>query len=852
MKCPVCHFENPDSTRFCGNCAAQLKPPTKEAKNGTATFPAYFFHLVPGKVFGGRFQIIEEIGVGGMGRVYKALDLKVNETIALKLIHPEIAFREKNIERFRNELRLARKISHRNVCRMFDLHEAEGAVYITMEYILGEDLKNSLRMMGPFTIGKAVSIAGQVCEGLKEAHRMGIFHRDLKSKNIILDREGNARIMDFGIASSLETKGLTDEGVAIGTPTYMSPEQSGGKGVDQRADIYSLGIIMYEMVTGDVPFKGDSALEIALQHKLDPPRPPIDLNHRVPEPLNRLILKCLEKKKENRYQFVEDLLSDLKVIEDELTTSERSISTRKVSATTIVSNIRTFKVPGYLIIGIAILLGLAYVIGKYGRLEEKQIRIAVLPFEYLGPDLNQDHIWRQLAPQISDKLHERYKDLIITPDRSAEFFVEQGKSNHEIGKRLNVDYLLSGKISIDRNKAATSLTLIDARKDISLDRMNSKCSIKEIFDREVGRIVDRVGRILGITASTERSLVPQPDPDSLLYYAQGRYAERKHRETGDEQYLKVAEQHYLSALKIDPHYPMYSWLLGCLYESFYEGSDQESDLKTMTQYFRRAYELDNDSAETNLGMGWVYFYQRDNDTAYAYFKRACALDPNNFEVNYHIGGFLRSVGLYDKALKYYDLALALNPGEIADPSLRTLPAASAFELRISCLISLGRFQEALESLLAVRDEFPDDIMIRFYMTRLNICMKMYQEAEREMAEIIKRDSSNPRIPFYQALLYAAYGDSEKALEPIRDGFDPRAFYLVTQVYCALGMKSEAIKSIQDGIETGFSSIQTYMYPYQYLINNPDYALLRTEPKYQEIVRAQKKIYDRMVEMYRDL
>jgi len=565
-----------------------------------------------------------------------------------------------------------------------------------------------------------------------------------------------------------------------------------------------------------------------------------------------LILKCLEKKKENRYQFVEDLLSDLKVIEDELTTSERSISTRKVSATTIVSNIRTFKVPGYLIIGIAILLGLAYVIGKYGRLEEKQIRIAVLPFEYLGPDLNQDHIWRQLAPQISDKLHERYKDLIITPDRSAEFFVEQGKSNHEIGKRLNVDYLLSGKISIDRNKAATSLTLIDARKDISLDRMNSKCSIKEIFDREVGRIVDRVGRILGITASTERSLVPQPDPDSLLYYAQGRYAERKHRETGDEQYLKVAEQHYLSALKIDPHYPMYSWLLGCLYESFYEGSDQESDLKTMTQYFRRAYELDNDSAETNLGMGWVYFYQRDNDTAYAYFKRACALDPNNFEVNYHIGGFLRSVGLYDKALKYYDLALALNPGEIADPSLRTLPAASAFELRISCLISLGRFQEALESLLAVRDEFPDDIMIRFYMTRLNICMKMYQEAEREMAEIIKRDSSNPRIPFYQALLYAAYGDSEKALEPIRDGFDPRAFYLVTQVYCALGMKSEAIKSIQDGIETGFSSIQTYMYPYQYLINNPDYALLRTEPKYQEIVRAQKKIYDRMVEMYRDL
>jgi serine/threonine protein kinase/tetratricopeptide (TPR) repeat protein len=852
MKCPSCQFENPDNTRFCGNCATPLQKPVNEAKNGTATFPAYFVHLVPGKVFGGRFQIIEEIGAGGMGRVYKALDLKVNENIALKLIHPEIAFRERNIERFRNELRLARKISHRNVCRMFDLHEAEGAVYITMEYVAGEDLRNSLRMMGPLTIGKAVSIARQVGEGLKEAHRLGIYHRDLKSRNIILDRDGNARIMDFGIASSLETKGLTDEGIAIGTPTYMSPEQSGGKGVDQRSDIYALGIIMYEMVTGDVPFRGDSALEIAMKHKLDLPKPPIDRNPRIPEPLNRLILKCLEKKKESRYQQVEDLLKDLKVIEEDLTTSEKPVLPRKIRATTIMSNIRTFKVPGYLVIGVAILLGLAYVIVKHFLPHDRQIRIAVLPFEYLGPEPNQDHIWRQLAPQISDKLHERYKDLIITPDRSAEFFAAQGKSNNEIGQKLDVGYLVSGKISIDQDQAGISFNLIDAEKDISLDRMNSKCGITEILDKEVGSIVDRVGKILGISPSMARSPMPQPDPDSLLFFAQGSYAERLHQETGEERYLREAEQHYLSALKIDPDYPMYHWLLGNLYESFYEASDQESDLKMMTGYFRRAYELDTDSAETNLGIGWVYFYQRDNDTAYTYFQRAFELDPNNFEVNYHIGGFLRSVGLFDKALKYYDLALVLNPGEIANPSLRTLPPGSAFDLRISCLISLGRFQEALNDLMAVRDTIPNDLPIRFYMTHLYICMKMYQEAERELAEIIKLDDSNPRIPFYQSLLYAANGDSEKALEPIRGGFDSRAFYLVTQIYCALGMKSEAIQSIQDGIETGFSSIQTYMYPYQYLINNPNYALLRTEPAYQEIVRTQKKIYDRMVEMYRDL
>lgn len=207
-------------------------------------------------MFANRYQIIEELGHGGMGIVYKALDTKIGEKIALKLIKPEIGLDKKTIERFNNELKLARKIRHKNVCQMFDLGEEKGAYFITMEYVHGEDLKQLIRKVGRLSAGQAILVAKQVCEGLEEAHRLGVVHRDLKPQNIMVDQEGNARIMDFGIARSLHARGITGAGVMIGMPEYMSPEQVEGKEVDQRSDFYSLGVILYEMVTGRVPFEG--------------------------------------------------------------------------------------------------------------------------------------------------------------------------------------------------------------------------------------------------------------------------------------------------------------------------------------------------------------------------------------------------------------------------------------------------------------------------------------------------------------------------------------------------------------------------------------------------------------------
>jgi serine/threonine protein kinase len=328
MKCPKCQFENPEGSKFCSNCADPLQPAKESDFAKAETIQAQKQELTTGSTFAGRYQIIEKLGSGGMGKVYKVLDKEVNAKVALKLVKPEIAADEKTIERFRNELKMARDIGHKNVCRMYDLNREKGSYYITMEYVSGEELKGMIRMMGQLSAGKAISIAKQVCEGLAEAHRLGVVHRDLKPQNIMIDKEGNARIMDFGIARSLKAKGITEKGLIIGTPEYMSPEQAEGKGIDHRSDIYSLGIILYEMVTGREPFEGETPLGIAMKHKSEIPKDPRELNTQIPEDLSKVILRCMEKDKENRFQNAEELLSELINIEKGIPTTSPLLQKR--------------------------------------------------------------------------------------------------------------------------------------------------------------------------------------------------------------------------------------------------------------------------------------------------------------------------------------------------------------------------------------------------------------------------------------------------------------------------------------------------------------------------------------------
>ena len=355
-KCPKCDTENTQDSQFCKKCATSL-PIEKGQPSFTKTLETPIEELTRGTLFADRYEIIEELGSGGMGQVYRVEDTKTNEEIALKLIRPEVAADKKTIDRFRNELTTARKIRHKNVCGMYDLGEYKGAHFITMEFVPGQDLKGLIRQSGQLAVGTTINIAKQICDGLTEAHKLAVVHRDLKPSNIMIDKEGDVRIMDFGIARSLEAKGITGAGVMIGTPEYMSPEQVEAKEIDRRSDIYSLGVILYEMVTGRLPFEGDTALSVAVKHKTEAPPDPRELNPQIPEGLGLFILKCLEKDKEKRYQSAEELQSELNKIEKGIPTTDIKIPKRKPTTSkeiTVTFSMKKVFLPALICVALAI------------------------------------------------------------------------------------------------------------------------------------------------------------------------------------------------------------------------------------------------------------------------------------------------------------------------------------------------------------------------------------------------------------------------------------------------------------------------------------------------------------------
>jgi serine/threonine protein kinase len=413
VKCPNCSQNNQDDSRFCSTCATPLQTPPDQTIQAPYSVHTSKNEIPRGTLFADRYEILEELGSGGMGRVYKAYDQKIKEVVALKLIRPEIAANEKTIERFANELRFSRKISHRNVCRMYDLGHEGSVPYITMEYIPGEDLKSFLRRSGQLTIGKAISIAKQVAEGLDEAHQLGIVHRDLKPTNIMIDKEGNAKIMDFGIARSLHVEGVTASGTMIGTPEYMSPEQAEFSTVDERSDIYSLGVILYEMLTGQTPFSGETPLGVALKHKTETPRDPKDFNSHISHDLNFIVLKCLEKDRDKRYQKVEELKKSLDLIEQGLPTVEREIPKREPITSKEIT--LTFRLKKILVPALALLVVAAAVmiwqINRPGKNSKQPVSLSVKAVAIQPPPPEEiPHMTVDQRTALAEKMAQRNKD----------------------------------------------------------------------------------------------------------------------------------------------------------------------------------------------------------------------------------------------------------------------------------------------------------------------------------------------------------------------------------------------------------------------------------------------------------
>lgn len=276
--------------------------------------PPGFMQIQEGQQFGDRYQILKLLGSGGMGTVYKARDLELEEDIAIKILSPQLTFDENAVARFKQEIKLARQINHPNIIRIFDLGELFGIKYITMEFFDGEQLKRIIQDCGFLTVTHGIKLLLDICSGLIAAHKVGVIHRDIKSQNIMISEDGIAKVLDFGIAKSNQIQGLTTDGSILGTPEYISPEAIMQKPVDIRSDIYSLGMVMYEMFTGQLPFSGQNIMAIIRQHLYNDAEPPSTLNPDLPDELEEIILRAIEREPENRFQSVAEMVSELRFV----------------------------------------------------------------------------------------------------------------------------------------------------------------------------------------------------------------------------------------------------------------------------------------------------------------------------------------------------------------------------------------------------------------------------------------------------------------------------------------------------------------------------------------------------------
>jgi len=321
MRCPKCQADILDDSQFCSKCGTPIHPGDNAFLSHTHTILRPIDELVPGTELAGKYKIIDVVGKGGMGIVYKAEDIKLKRNVALKFLPPELTKDKEAKDRFVIEAQAAAALSHPNICTIHEIDEEEGKSFIAMEYVEGESLKNKIDR-GPIAIQEAVDIAFQIAEGLEEAHNKEIIHRDIKSANIMINAKSQAKIMDFGLAKVKGGTLLTRAGTTLGTVAYMSPEQARGEEVDQRTDIWSLGIVLYEMLSGQLPFMGDREASILYSVVHEDAKPVTAWNPAIPSDLQHIVDRAIKKKPEARYESASDLLKDLQKYKDSLKAEE--------------------------------------------------------------------------------------------------------------------------------------------------------------------------------------------------------------------------------------------------------------------------------------------------------------------------------------------------------------------------------------------------------------------------------------------------------------------------------------------------------------------------------------------------
>ncbi len=818
--------------------------------------------LQPGDVIGSRYEIQALLGEGGMGAVYKALDKEVERTVALKLIRPELASNPAILARFKQELLTASQVTHKNVIRIYDIAEAEGVKFITMEFVEGDDLRRILVDNGKLPIERTVEIIRQVCLALDAAHSAGIIHRDLKPQNIMEDaKTGRILVMDFGLARTMGGDGMTQTGALLGTIEYMSPEQSMGKPLDQRSDIFAVGLIFYELLVGKTPFRADTAMASLLRRNQERAVPAAELDASVPKALSDIVSKCLERDLEQRYQNVQEILHDLDAFQGARPTLA-SISL-PVPVIPPAGPAMPWKWIGIGALAVAVIAGgwafKSGVLrsGSSGAPTEAkgpELSLAILPFENSSGDASLDPWGSNLADMLTTAVGQSAHLRIVSPDRLNQVLTDlritpatqvDPTTISNIAKFSNADTVVWGKFFKNGDKIHIQATLRDLKQNRDVP-INLDAGSQNDLTAPVNQLAELIRQNLAISSDVQKELkassfqATSKSPAALSAYLQGLQARRQGKNL---EAVKLFE----SAVKDDPDFALaYSRLAETDSTLGYDSQAEQAS--------RKALELSPQLplAEKYLIEGNHARVMKDNKKAVETYEKLAASLPGDGDVQLTLGNLYFDTSEYDKARVQYAKVLKNDPKNLTamlqsgrvevrsgkpqaglDALNRAFTLATEVdneEQKALALQALGiaydvmnKYDEALRNVqrsldinkrlgnkAAAANNYSEIGDIQSYLGKSELALAAYNEALKLRQEIgARKDVANTLISI--GGLWEDRGDYDKALELYKGSLqtqrdvgdeEMQAAVLnnIGSVYLAKGQNEDALTYYQQALQ----------------------------------------------------
>lgn len=799
------------------------------------------------------YRILEKLGAGGQGTVYKALDTKLGRTVVVKVLPPELTVKEANLKRFEREARLASALDHPNICTIFDLNEVGGVHFISMQYVEGRNVRQ-LVAGRPLELRDAVKIAIQVIDALASAHARGIIHRDIKAGNVMVTDTGQVKVLDFGLAKLLDedaarTSGihhteLTEIGVPYGTATYAAPEQARGDRVDSRADIFSTGVLIYEMLTGTWPFQGKTSIDVRHAVLHDAPRPIAEMRgDAIPARLQQILDRAMAKEPRDRYQKIKEMGDDLREVLREISTNGEDSQLVEGASTLAPRHLATPGPVARAMRWLRTITGATETptssanlpastsvpreihetpLTSMGDTDRKSV--AILPFKNLSKDPASAFYEFSLADAVITEL-ARVRSLVVRPSSAIIKYQDQAIDPRDAGRELSVNAVLAaGFLRAGERMRVTAQLLDVATGDILWsDRIDSDAQdIISVQDTIAQRIVDGLRLELGTEERADLAAHATTNAEAYEEYLRGR--DRMGRyiyHTLANEDVEAAIGHFRRAIQLDPNFALaYCALGGCYANRVIKCMGDADDYVHAQDAFDKGLKLDPKNLEARMHMVFLYLARGEKKQARALVARLRRDAPNDVGVHFVSSYLYRLDGEYDRSLRSLSRMLRLNPAERIVVSYN----------RARIFMYQGRYKDAMLELDQGAEVEPDHPLLRTFRATTLFRSGQPEAAIKLLQEVLDSHPEMDGIRPHLAMALSALGRHEEARAQLTERVheiaeaDHDVPYWLASAYAMEGMYDEAFEWLERAISLGNENKPWFE-------SNPIWEPLRSDPRF---------------------